>query len=114
MRIQLYVCFTAWLLCNSAILFAHEDEGSNMTRDYASLTGAVHSIVNTGKATQEPLTLNNFIRVSNERGCCVYKIPGKAKCAVSSEDYCVEKATKAKLKYEFIKGKSCKEVPACN
>ncbi len=46
------------------------------------------------------------------RGCCVLR-GEKTQCAYTSRAYCERKASQSGSRFDFTKGKSCRDVAAC-
>ena len=59
-----------------------------------------------------PVIAETTIRNDNVRGCCVWKI-NKPTCSYTNIAYCRHRAKENNIKYDFYKGKPCKEMAIC-
>jgi len=105
------VCFMLLMGC-CLMANGNASEHANKSNDGAYIAVSAQGQPHFTYSNQGDQDRGFFIKVNNERGCCLYKTE-KPKCSMSAKTYCVKTAGKAKLEYVFHAGKSCKQIPAC-
>ncbi len=95
------------ILVNSSLSSAAESSNHRTLNDLAEIFEApdVKILFSSGNS-------KIILAADSDRGCCFWKTE-KGSCTYSNEGFCRAKAQEANIKFEFYKGKSCRELQVC-